>query len=434
MGVVRARSLVAAAVTVVAIVAVSGLAGSLARAEPRVEASGFVGVDWFGARSQLGNSWAPEQVPGTSPVVGGRIGWLALPDLLSGEPRLALAIEGELAVAPAYTGDSVDHRRMRYFAPVFEWRSQAMLQLVLWRGIAPHLMLGGGGDTVAPSSPFMARDTEPIAYWGLGLSAPLTGSWQLRFDLHHGVMPARNGGLTSTMELELGIGMSFGSTPAGRREPPAPAPAPAPGAREPDRDRDGDGDARDACPDRPGPPGSAAGARCPEPDPDGDGITGPADRCPDQPEDRDGFEDDDGCPDPDNDGDGLPDAQDACPDAAETANGWQDEDGCPDQLPDDVAGALATNVRFAPGHARVPAAARPALDAMRDMLERRPELRIEIVGHPERAGGEALARRRTEAVKWYLVDQGIPEDRIITHVGAVPSALAVVFQLVPPRR
>ena len=118
MRVVRARLLAVAAVTVLAIVAgsLAALPG-MARAEPRLTASGFVGVDWFGARSELGNSWAPDQVPGTSAVVGGRIGLLALPDLLSGDLRLA--IEGEFAVAPAYTGDSIDHHRMKYFAPVF---------------------------------------------------------------------------------------------------------------------------------------------------------------------------------------------------------------------------------------------------------------------------------------------------------------------------
>jgi len=50
-----------------------------------------------------------------------------------------------------------------------------------------------------------------------------------------------------------------------------------------------------------------------DPDPDGDGIPTPLDRCPNEPEDRDGFQDDDGCPDPDNDGDGIPDDKDRCP-------------------------------------------------------------------------------------------------------------------------
>lgn len=78
--------------------------------------------------------------------------------------------------------------------------------------------------------------------------------------------------------------------------------------------RDGDG-----CPESPAsvatakamvfraPPGSRAGDR------DGDGIPDDQDFCPLAPEDRDGFEDEDGCPEPDNDGDGIPDAKDRCP-------------------------------------------------------------------------------------------------------------------------
>jgi outer membrane protein OmpA-like peptidoglycan-associated protein len=76
-------------------------------------------------------------------------------------------------------------------------------------------------------------------------------------------------------------------------------------------------------------------------DEDGDGVPDDRDRCPSEPEDRDGFQDDDGCPDPDNDGDGIPDEQDRCPGQAEDMDGFQDDDGCPDRdndgdgVPDD---------------------------------------------------------------------------------------------------
>jgi OOP family OmpA-OmpF porin len=65
-------------------------------------------------------------------------------------------------------------------------------------------------------------------------------------------------------------------------------------------------------------------------DRDHDGVYDIDDKCPDQPEDRDGFQDEDGCPDPDNDNDGIPDAQDKCPNAAEDIDQFEDEDGCPD--------------------------------------------------------------------------------------------------------
>src|SRR5262249_1938279 len=129
-------------------------AGSLAsviataHAEPQLAASGFAGVDWFGRHTELGNSWAPEQVPGTAPLVGGRVSWLALPRL---PQDLQLAIEAELAVAPAFTGKNDAKGRMAYFAPVFGWRAHALLRLARWPRLEPHLVLGAGGETVASS-------------------------------------------------------------------------------------------------------------------------------------------------------------------------------------------------------------------------------------------------------------------------------------------
>lgn len=416
----------------------SAACAGIAHADSRVSASGFVGVAWPGEHTALGNSWAPEQVPGTAPLFGMRAAWLALP-ALPGD--LQLAVEGELALAPAFTGSHDNDgtgARMAYFAPVFAWRAHALLRLVRWSLIAPHVVLGGGGETVLSSSPFMSKETDPLAYWGLGASVPVARGWALRFDGRHGIMPARVRGATSTFELALGVATTFGAParPARATEasalPVAPvvaAPAPVP---EPDRDSDGDGvpDARDRCPAEPETPnGITDDDGCPETDPDHDGIVGGADRCPDQAEDLDGFADDDGCPDRDNDGDGIPDASDVCPSAAETVNGFTDDDGCPDQVPDDIVATLATRVPFEPTRARITPAAGTALLPVLAMLQRMPALHLDVIGHPDRAAGADLARRRAEAVKWYLVDQGIAEDRIATRVGDVAKAPPVEFQL-----
>ncbi|MBJ6761863.1 OmpA family protein [Myxococcaceae bacterium JPH2] len=108
-----------------------------------------------------------------------------------------------------------------------------------------------------------------------------------------------------------------------------------------------------------------------ETDRDGDGVLDKDDPCPDQPEDKDGFQDEDGCPELDNDNDGIPDAADKCPlnpgvaenngcpqeapkdrdgdgifdnvdkcpDQAEDKDGFQDEDGCP-ELDNDADGIV----------------------------------------------------------------------------------------------
>ncbi|MDI1443720.1 tetratricopeptide repeat protein [Polyangium sp. 6x1] len=65
---------------------------------------------------------------------------------------------------------------------------------------------------------------------------------------------------------------------------------------------------------------------------DDDQIPADRDLCPTEPEDRDGFEDDDGCPDVDNDEDGVPDVRDKCPNEPENRDGTEDEDGCPEHL------------------------------------------------------------------------------------------------------
>jgi OmpA-OmpF porin, OOP family len=104
---------------------------------------------------------------------------------------------------------------------------------------------------------------------------------------------------------------------------------------EPDRDGDGIPDKYDKCPDQPEDKnGYEDDDGCPEEkkdgDRDGDGILDKNDKCPDDPEDRDGFEDADGCPDPDNDKDGIPDKLDKCPNDPEDKDGFEDTDGCPD--------------------------------------------------------------------------------------------------------
>ncbi len=81
-------------------------------------------------------------------------------------------------------------------------------------------------------------------------------------------------------------------------------------------------------------------------DRDGDGLTDDIDKCPDDPEDKDGFEDEDGCPDIDNDADGIKDIVDKCPNDPEDIDHFQDEDGCPDL--DNDADGLADKVDQCP--------------------------------------------------------------------------------------
>ena len=103
------------------------------------------------------------------------------------------------------------------------------------------------------------------------------------------------------------------------------------GGRGPDKDKDGIANRDDGCPEIPEDrDGFQDEDGCPDPDNDQDDIPDEEDDCPTQPEDRDGFADDDGCPDLDNDGDDVEDEYDRCPTKPEDYDGFNDDDGCPD--------------------------------------------------------------------------------------------------------
>jgi outer membrane protein OmpA-like peptidoglycan-associated protein len=155
-------------------------------------------------------------------------------------------------------------------------------------------------------------------------------------------------------------------------------------------------------------------------DRDGDGIPDDLDKCPDEPEDKDGFEDEDGCPDPDNDKDGIPDTADACPNEPETVNGFQDEDGCPDTAPIVVKEnriLLTELVLFDTNRARVNADGRPALAAVLNLWKQHPEWDYLVVdGYADRRGPDGfnlwLSHMRAERAIKVLVEMGFPADKL----------------------
>jgi OOP family OmpA-OmpF porin len=207
-------------------------------------------------------------------------------------------------------------------------------------------------------------------------------------------------------------------------------------------DRDGDGvpDVEDQCPDVPGPPENHG---CPvTKDTDGDGIPDDIDRCPLEPEDKDGFQDEDGCPDPDNDNDGIVDAMDACPNNP----GPLENHGCPildrEGVPDsedecpDVPGPkenqgcpkyalvqvrqdrieLRQQVHFATRRHQVLPDSFRLLTQVVQVLKDVPQMRVRIEGHTDSIGGEIpnekLSQKRAEAVMAYLVSKGIAPARL----------------------
>jgi outer membrane protein OmpA-like peptidoglycan-associated protein len=188
----------------------------------------------------------------------------------------------------------------------------------------------------------------------------------------------------------------------------------------PDRDNDGDGidDSQDECPDEAEDfDGDRDTDGCPDviDDADADGIPDSVDACPSEAEDIDGFEDTDGCPDPDNDGDGIVDTRDACPDVAETMNGYLDDDGCPDSALY-RGGEVIAGVDFESGSAALSGSAKAALQPLLRALQGDPTLQVELRGYTDDRGNASrnidLSQRRADAVRDWLVDEGIEARRV----------------------
>lgn len=240
----------------------------------------------------------------------------------------------------------------------------------------------------------------------------------------------------------------------------------------PDRDGDNIEDARDTCPDTPGiPEFNGCPDRdhdkimdrldaCPDdsglvefdgcPDRDGDKIIDMRDSCPDVPgiaeffgcPDRDGdkiIDMRDSCQDiagllvyfgcPDTDGDSIPDPVDRCP----LVPGLRELNGCPEEIKvasvplapkpveltaeeKEIINTVFKNLQFETGKAIIRPVSFPSLDALADLLVRKPEFKLTIAGHTDNVGGAAmnlsLSKKRAKAAKDYLVKKGVDATRI----------------------
>ena len=161
------------------------------------------------------------------------------------------------------------------------------------------------------------EDTDGAFYVGVGVKYRAGARWGLRADARLLVVPSSENNpppspTTSKVTLDFEALASF-YVELGREEVKVAKAAAG-------RRRSGQGRhprRADKCPTEPeDKDGFQDDDGCPELDNDGDGIPDAADKCPNEPEDKDGFQDDDGCPEPDNDGDGIPDASDKLPERA----------------------------------------------------------------------------------------------------------------------
>lgn len=202
----------------------------------------------------------------------------------------------------------------------------------------------------------------------------------------------------------------------------------------PDSDNDGIQDSKDDCPNTAGlaefngcPDGDGDGVmdkddKCPTvaglkslmgcPDADGDGVADGDDNCPNE----SGPAANNGCPWPDTDGDGILDKDDKCPNEAGTAA----NNGCPEVKPTaevmEELNSYARTILFNVGKASFREETDQVLQAMVAIFKDYPRANFTIEGHTDSSGSasmnQALSERRANAVRDYLIANGIDADRL----------------------
>lgn len=215
-------------------------------------------------------------------------------------------------------------------------------------------------------------------------------------------------------------------------------------------DSDGDGvyDYIDLCPNTPAAAyGMVDSVGCPL-DSDGDSVYDYLDLCPDTPEEAYGSIDEHGCPlDTDKDGiydycdscqntipearnhvdangclldtdkDGVYDYEDLCP----TIAGVKENKGCP-EIKREIRNLLnkaMSGIQFENGKATIKKSSYKVLDEIAKTFINNPNYMVEVQGHTDNVGKHSynvdLSERRAQSVRTYLVNKGVPAERLTAH-------------------
>lgn len=299
---------------------------------------------------------------------------------------LAVELEGVLSPGKTEPGES---------ALFWGAKSHILAQIPRWR-ISPFALVGAGLLGVASHQGAVGNDTDFAVHAGVGFDIGLKEHLRMRLDVRD-IITASKGvkeGFTQNLEANLGLALAFDlSKQEAPPEPVAPLPR--------DSDRDGFVDSEDKCVQVPGVAPDGCPAPAPEPEPEPVPV--------------------------DTDGDGLLDEDDECVNDPETINGFEDEDGCPDELPKEVEAfsGVVKGILFETGKSEIRPKSFKVLNQAVEIFKKYPSIRVEIQGHTDDRGRESynqqLSEARAEAVREYLVAQGIDESRISSK-GFGPSS------------
>jgi outer membrane protein OmpA-like peptidoglycan-associated protein len=181
--------------------------------------------------------------------------------------------------------------------------------------------------------------------------------------------------------------------------------------KQKDKDDDGVIDKLDNCPELAGP---IENNGCPWLDKDNDGVLDNVDVCPEE----SGPAENNGCPWKDTDGDGVVDKDDKCMHTFGTIANF----GCP-EMTEAVQKTLndyAKVVLFSYGKATIKEESEAALTEIIEILKDYPNAKFTVEGHTDSIGSyetnDRLSEKRANAVRTFLIDNGIDADRL-TAIG-----------------
>jgi OOP family OmpA-OmpF porin len=351
-----------------------------------VEVGAFGRVTWFDDAYQLQ----------TSPGFGGRLGIFLLRNL---------EVEGQVSYVPTHSNDSLT---AAFDENVGALSGRGFLEYnINFRPMA--LILGAGAVYTGYNGYYgdIPGHTDGVSpSFLVGLRFGVGGILQGRIDgtYDYVLSPAEFTGPPDNAKnwgLQAGLSLMF------------------PKEKPKDSDKDGVIDKLDQCPNTP--IGTKVDDKgCPIPlDDDKDGVPNDRDQCPNTPAGE--KVDAQGCSEcqKDSDGDGVPDCEDRCP--STNPGNKVDKVGCRIIFEETGGTFTIKGSSFVTGSAKLGKEAKVALTDAAIKINTilpslPPDYKIWVQGHTDSTGSvklnERLSQQRADAVKAYLITQGVPADRL----------------------
>ena len=385
---------------------------SPARAEIKagsLELSPFMGYSFFEDRQNLKDS----------PIFGGRIGY-------NFTDRFGVEATGQFSPSRVDDKSQPFTRQGQFTSPMDDvdvsmYHVDLLYHFMPKERFNPFLTAGYGVAHYSPN--INTKSTMSAVNAGVGAKYWVAENVALRVDVRDNMIFDEH---IHNMEATAGVVFRFGGTSHDVVAKAVPAQPVAPQPQ--DGDRDGVYDALDKCPGTPS--GVAVDKNGCPPDSDRDGVADYLDKCPGTPAGV--AVDKNGCP-PDSDRDGVADYLDKCP--GTLAGVAVDKNGCPPAkkaavaVEPEVVVLAFEDIHFDFDQSTLKPEAKTILKRNIALLKENPKAQIRIAGYTSAAGtdeyNQKLSERRADAVRTYLVEEGVIGPDRLTMIGYGESRPAI---------